>query len=164
MSLLAFPAAAQAPSLESAASDVAGLVQGIRKSVSQDKTAVAAAAMTNIWHETHCMDVVFDEEQGAESNLHMLTSRTWIEECRPIGHPHGGCIPNRRPWSHVASFIIEIPARAAGAPAETFEVCMNGPWLQKPRVKKGPHRYSVSQRKEGSVTRFTLKKAEPKKK
>lgn len=156
----AVPAFAEAPALETAAASVPALVHTLKKTAAEDKSVVAGAAINNIWHETRCMDVVFEKGSGTESNLYMLTSRTWIEECRPIGIPHGGCIPDRRPWSHVASFSLSVAGRGPDSPKEVFEVCMNGPWLQNPTVKQGPSRYTVKKKEEGGVTRFSLIKKE----
>jgi len=150
--------------LEGTAGDIKSLVQDLKKQGQSEVPKIEVAQAKGMWQETNCYDVVFEADRGAKSDIHMVTSTTWIEECRPIGHPHGGCIPDRRPWNHVASFEIEILGRKAPAPREVFEVCMTGPWLKFEEVKESPFSYEVSEKEEGDVTRFTLKKKTAEKK
>jgi len=164
--IIALPAFAAGPTLESAASDVEGLIRTLKKETAQDQTQVEVAMIGGIWHETQCMDVVFEEKAGPESNIHILTSTTWIEDCRniPLPNPPGGgmCIPDRRPWSHAASFVVEVVGRSAPGPKEVFEVCMTGPWLKFGKVKQSPNKYDVKEVEEGRITRFKLTKKVPK--
>lgn len=164
--VFALPAQA-APSLESAASDIPGALKTLGKSAAQDGAAIQAAAISNIWHDTECMDVEFKAGEGALSNIHMITSRTWIEECRsiPMPNPPGGgiCIPERRQWSHVASFRLEVVGRAPESPREVFEICMTGPWLKFKKAKVSPHRYDAEEVKDGEITRLRLTKKQTKK-
>ena len=159
--VLSLPAVAATPSFEAAASNVKGLVKTLKKNTAKDKKVVFGAA-TNMWQDTECYDIEFKKKQGALSNLHMLTSRTWIEECRRYGGRYGGCFPERRAWNHVQSVTIEVVGRVAPGPHEIFEVCMTGPWIKFKRTKQSPFQYDAKQTEENDIVRIKLTVKKPK--
>lgn len=140
-------AAAQNPTLETAAANMKETVKTLKAEAKSDKTDFSAAAMTGIYVDMDCEKVTFKAGGPNVSGPIALLSRTWMEECRniPLPNPPGGgmCIPEPRRlmFTDTANAVIELAERASPAADETFEVCLWGRSLSL-RAKKTSAKYT----------------------
>ena len=156
---VALPAAAQNPTLETAAANMKETVKALKADAKADKTDFQAAGINGIWTDMDCEKVTFKADGPNTSKPIELESRTWIEECHniPMPYPPGGsqCIPNGRrllTWDN-ATAVIEFAERGAPAADEVVEVCLWGRSLSL-KVKKSPFKYAWEKPVDG---KFTLK-------
>lgn len=158
----ALPAAAQNPTLETAAANMKETVKTLKADAKADKTDFRAAAITGIWTDTDCEKVTFKVGEPNVSKPIELESRTWIEECTniPMPYPPGGgtCIPTGRrlmTWDN-ATAVVELAERGTPAADEVFEVCLWGRSLTL-RSKKTAFKYTWHKPVDGKFT-VTLKR------
>ena len=151
--LAASGVAAEAPKSLDSAGDVKGLVTELRKDATEAKLTAQVSAM-NMQMDIDCETVEFKETTGKRSDPKDLFSRTWLEDCRPMGDPRWGCIPERRLLrTDQATAVVEITDRRTPGPKEKFRVCLRGPWLDL-SVLSSPYKYTWTE-KDGL---FTLKR------
>lgn len=141
-------AAAQNPTLETAAANMKETVKTLKLEAKSDKTDFQAAGMTGIYTDMDCQKVTFKAEGPNVSAPVELESRTWIEECQniPLPNPPGGgmCIPQPRrllTWDN-ETVVIEFAERGTPAAEEVVQVCLWGKQLTA-KVKKSPFKYDM---------------------
>ena len=144
--------------LEAAAGDVKTLVRDLRGEAGRSGGSIVAAGVTNIDMDYDCERFSYQENSPALSDIKVLMSRTWVEECDNISLPGGGgmCIPRRRViFTDEKTVQLEIKDRQVPGPKETFEVCLRGQWLNF-RTVSSPYKYDAKE-KDGRYT-LTRKK------
>lgn len=135
-------AALMAMGAAASAYDASAVLRAARESANKQPNIDGVRAAMDIRVEPGCTKVTFETGAPAISAPIWLQARTWIEECRPIGMPGGGCIPERRLMrTEEETVTVEVEGRAATDPQEKFSVCYYGMQGLSGSVRSSPFKY-----------------------